>query len=63
MKNVLERMKADLAEMEAEARKLENQNFADVLKSAHGKIAQAADHPDADKKPEGEQLPFGGKEE
>lgn len=37
-----------LAELEASARKLPNQNFADLIKSAHGRLAQASEHPDLD---------------
>lgn len=35
-----------LAELETAARKLENQNFADIVKSAKGRTEQLLDHPD-----------------
>lgn len=35
-----------LNELEAGARRLRNQNFADVVKSAKGRVQQLVDHPD-----------------
>jgi len=35
-----------LRELEARARKLDNQNFADLIKGAFGRLMQASEHPD-----------------
>lgn len=48
LKEQLAHLQERLAELESAARKLPNQNFADLIKSAHGRLAQAADHPDLD---------------
>jgi hypothetical protein len=45
-KSILEKLQADLAEVEKAARKLENQNLGDILASAKAKISQAFGHPD-----------------
>ncbi len=53
MKNILDELK----DMEDRARKLKNQNLADVIASAHGKVRQISEHPDVgllDEKPAGE---------
>jgi len=44
----LEDMHTALKELESHARKLPNQNFADIVKSAHGKVHQLVHHPDID---------------
>lgn len=49
LKRGLEGMHEGLAELESLARKLPNQNIADVLKSAMAKLLQASQHPDLDK--------------
>jgi hypothetical protein len=41
----LRAMHGRLVELEASARKLPNQNFADILKSSHGRLSQLVDHP------------------
>lgn len=38
----------DLNGLEAHARKLKNQNFADIIANARGRLAQLCDHPDAE---------------
>lgn len=48
-RGALERVKEVVAGMEAEARKLKNQNLADVFKSAYGRLVQALEHPDLDR--------------
>lgn len=48
LKAALEHFKGNLVELEASARKLPNANFADIIKSAHGKLSQASEHPDID---------------
>ena len=45
----LERMRDALHELENAARKLQNQNFADIVKSASGRVHQLTQHPDLDK--------------
>lgn len=49
LKDSLERMHAALTELEAAARGLQNKNFADIVKSAAGKVHQLTEHPDLDK--------------
>lgn len=46
LKQLLGHLLERLAELEAAARKLSNQNFADLVKGAHGKLTQASEHPD-----------------
>jgi hypothetical protein len=48
LKDRLENMHVALKELEGRARKLPNQNFADIVKSAHSKIHQLMHHPDLD---------------
>jgi len=48
MKKELENMHDALRELEGHARKLPNQNFADVVESARGKVKQLVEHPDLD---------------
>lgn len=48
LKTNLVSMQTALGELEASARKLENQNFADLIKHASGRLAQATEHPDLD---------------
>ncbi len=45
-KSNLQRALDGLKDVEERARKLKNQNLADVAKSAHGKISQLSEHPD-----------------
>jgi hypothetical protein len=45
----LEHMRHALTELEAAARKLQNHNFADLIKGAHGRLSQASEHPDLEK--------------
>lgn len=63
LKDALAEIKQRLVELEEAARKLPNQNFADLIKSARGRLAQALEHPDLEKVEQqlmgGEQLPFG----
>lgn len=54
LKNALDSLMERLAELEVAARKLPNQNFADLIKGAHGRLSQASEHPDIEKV--GEQL-------
>ena len=42
LQGVFDRLKA----LEVRARKLQNQNLADIAASAHGKVKQLIDHPD-----------------
>lgn len=68
LKRALADLGEKLAELENAARKLENQNFADIIKSAGGKLAQASEHPDLEavekhlrgdlEQREGAQFPF-----
>lgn len=62
LKNGIADMHAKLAGLEGAARKLQNQNLADVVKSAMGKLQQLGDHPDlervADEDVREEELPF-----
>lgn len=46
LKDHLAKLHAALVEVEGHARKLPNQNFADITKSAHAKLAQLMTHPD-----------------
>ncbi len=46
LKDALSHIGAQLGELETAARTLTNQNLADVIASARGKLAQAAEHPD-----------------
>ena len=48
MKNAILEMRDKLAGLETEARKLQNQNFADIVASAKGKLHQLTEHPDLD---------------
>lgn len=54
LKNSLTDMHTHLAGLEAEARKLQNQNLADVVKSAMGKVQQLSEHPDLERVTEGD---------
>lgn len=47
LRNDLQPVIGKLEELEARARKLQNQNLADVIAGAHGKIKQFCEHPDA----------------
>jgi hypothetical protein len=49
LKQAIEKMHADLDALEVSARKLQNQNFADVVRSAKGRVHQITEHPDFDK--------------
>lgn len=49
LKEGLKHLEDQLNELEQSARGLENQNFADIIKSAGNKIRQAQEHPDVDK--------------
>lgn len=42
----IEQLHRSLGELEDAARKLPNQNAADLIKSARGRIAQLVEHPD-----------------
>lgn len=44
----IEHLHRSLGELEDAARKLPNQNAADLIKSARGRIAQFMEHPDLD---------------
>lgn len=66
LKNGLHVLHEHLGELEDAARGLENQNFADILKNARGKLQQLTEH--ADLEAVSEKLrtkcdggPFGGK--
>src|ERR1700730_8452673 len=48
LKNSLQNVMNNLKGLEERARKLKNQNLADVAASAHGKVKQLGDHPDLD---------------
>jgi len=39
---------SNLKELETHARHLPNQNFADIVQSAHRRVTQLAEHPDLD---------------
>lgn len=73
LKRSLEDVKNHLGGLETAARKLENQNFADIIKHATGRLSQAQEHADIglvedklrdrDEDPGQEKFPFGdGKE-
>lgn len=54
LKSNLEHVRSELKALEERARKLKNQNLADVAASAHGKVLQLSEHPDlelVDEKP------------
>lgn len=46
LKDGLTALHDHLGELETAARKLPNQNFADIIKSARGRLHQASEHPD-----------------
>lgn len=46
LKSGIADMHGKLADLEAEARKLQNQNLADIVASAKNKLQQLGDHPD-----------------
>lgn len=46
VRNSFQELHDHLAEFETSARKLKNQNLADIVKSGMAKISQAIDHPD-----------------
>jgi hypothetical protein len=46
LKDHLAKLHAALVEVEGHARELKNHNFADIMKSAHGKVHQLMTHPD-----------------
>jgi hypothetical protein len=46
LKNDLQQLFNKLKGVEERARKLKNQNLADIAASAHGKVKQLSDHPD-----------------
>ena len=48
LKMALDAFHHQLGELETAARKLENQNFADIIKSARGRLSQAAEHHDVE---------------
>lgn len=48
LKGHLERVVNQLTELEGHARKLQNQNFADIVKAAHSRVTQLTQHPDID---------------
>lgn len=52
MKSALEAIAKALRSAEADARNLPNQNLADIIGMGAARIEQAAQHPDADPKPE-----------
>lgn len=63
IKDALERMHGQLGEFEDALRGLKNQNLADIVGSAKGKIAQAMQHADAEHDistiaPKSPELPF-----
>lgn len=49
LKGGLASVRERLAELETEARKLENKNFADIAASAKGKVHQLTEHPDLER--------------
>lgn len=64
LRNRLADIAQHLEELEASARKLRNQNFADIVASAKGRVKQLSDHPDLElvnKEAGGEKLPFNPK--
>lgn len=67
----IEGVSRKLSELEDAARKLSNQNFADLIKGARGRLAQAVQHPDliavaevlhGPRDRDQERLPFDGKD-
>lgn len=48
LKTDLLKIRDMLKELEDRARKLKNQNLADIAASAHGRVKQLLDHPDTD---------------
>lgn len=48
LKDDLERLVEHLKELESHARKLPNQNFADIVKAGHSRVSQLTQHPDLD---------------
>lgn len=48
LKRALEEVAGRLAELETAARKLQNQNFADITQSAHRRVTQLTEHADVD---------------
>jgi hypothetical protein len=48
LKNTLQSMFDVLKGVEERARKLKNQNLADIAASAHGRVKQLIDHPDTE---------------
>jgi len=46
LKNKLQSFFGELKGLEDRARKLKNQNLADIAASAHGRVKQLCDHPD-----------------
>jgi hypothetical protein len=46
LKNKLQNVFNELKGLEDRARKLKNQNLADIAASAHGRVKQLCDHPD-----------------
>jgi len=48
LKTDLEQTVAKLTELETAARTLKNQNFADIVLSARGRLSQLTEHPDID---------------
>ena len=48
LKNGLGELIEHLGKLEESARKLQNQNFADLIKGARGRLMQASEHPDID---------------
>lgn len=48
LKDHLRHLHEHLGELETEARKLPNKNFADIVASARGKLGQLRDHPDVE---------------
>lgn len=49
LKNGIAKMHDNLVELEAEARKLKNQNFADIVASAKNRLQQLMGHPDLER--------------
>lgn len=46
LKSNLSGLLENFKDLEAKARELPNQNFADIVKSTSGKVSQLLDHPD-----------------
>ena len=49
LKSAIAEVAGQLTALEATARKLPNQNFADIVKAAHVRVTQLTQHPDVDK--------------